>query len=518
MDNGTTMAELLLASARRHRTLPAVKDSERTMTYGEFVEWATRLSNVLRAEGVSDGDHVAVLAEDQVEGLAAYLGVWLAGATVVHLNARLAAPEVQYVLEDSDAKALLHTPGVGELVSSLSNLDDLGFVAALEDAIDTPLGSAMSKASSTPSALRTRPEDRAIIGYTSGTSGRPKGAIASHRAVVLTSRLAPYSFQIPLRSRNVFSGSLSFIGSVWGQVFPHLYVGGMVRLLGRYDADSWFAAIREDRANFTYLPTPLIPDFTTKVEADPGVLEHLRTIFHAGSLAPRPQVEALIDVIGERYLETYGSTEMIGAATATTPAMFTRGCDAADIYSSGGLPVPYGDVWIEAEDGSRVEAGTEGEIVANVDTRFDGYWKAPEKTADVMRNGGFHSGDIGYFDDAGFLYVSGRRSELIVSGGMNVYPAEVERVLLSDPSVREAAVFGVPHPRWGEGVAAAVVAQPGSGLEQDRVVEICKSQLASYKKPTRVFFLDELPVNAARKVDKRALIKRFEAEIHPNGV
>jgi acyl-CoA synthetase (AMP-forming)/AMP-acid ligase II len=517
MADEATMGRLLSASIRRHARLPAVRDGRRSMTYAEMADWSGRLANLLRARGLVQGDRVAVLAEDTVEGIAAYLGVWLAGCSVVHVNARLAAPEVQYIVEDAEVRALLHTPGLADLVADLDRLEDLAFVSDLDDAEGARFGIALGSASTVPPPVTTKPEDCAIVGYTSGTSGRPKGAIASHRAVVLISRLAPYMYRIPPRSTTAYSGSLSFIGSVWGQAFPHLYVGGTVRLLGHYQVDSWFAAIREERANFTYVPTPLVPDFTAGIEAEPKLLEHLTTVFHAGSLTPRPQVEALIDVIGERYVETYGSTEMIGSATATTPEMFTRSCEAADIYSSGGRPVACAEVWIEAEDGSRVDPGVEGEIVAKVDTGFDGYWNAEEKTAEAMRGGGFHSGDVGYFDDAGFLYVSGRRSEMIVSGGMNVYPAEVERVILSDPGVREVAVFGVPHPRWGEGVVAAVVADPGAAIDEDGIVELCRGQLASYKKPTRVALVGRLPLNAARKVDKRALTQLFEDDLDFGG-
>ena len=511
MSHDRTMAELMSATVRRNRRSPALVDADRSMTYEEMFEWAARLANVLRANGLRQGDHVAVIAEDTVEGVAAYIGTWLAGCTVIHVNARHAPPEVRYVLEDSGAKALLYTGGLEALVDAVDGLEDLAFVSSLDDREGSAFGTALRAAPTAPPAITTQAGDRAIVGYTSGTSGRPKGAIASHRAVVLCCRVAPYAFSMPLRSRMAYSGSLSFIGSVWAQVFPHLYIGGMVRLMGRYDVDTWFAAMREDRSTFTYLPTPLIPDFVERVKAEPGVLDHLAVVFHSGSLAPRPQVEALVDAIGGRYVETYGSTEMIGSATATTPAMYTGACEATDILASAGTPIPGSEVWLEREDGSRPTTGEEGEIVICADTSVDGYWNAPEKTAETFRGGAFHSGDVGFFDEAGFLYISGRRSELIVSGGMNVYPAEVERVILADPAVRDAAVFGAPHPRWGEGVAAAIVREPGADLDAERVVEICLGQLASYKKPTKVVFVDELPVNASRKVDKRALTARYGA-------
>lgn len=509
MSKEMTMAALFLSSVRRHGELEAVKDSRRCMTYAELGRWATKTANLLRAQGVRQGDHVAIAAEDNVDGLAAYFGVWLAGGTVVTVNARLAAPEVQYVIEDSEARALLYTGGLAGTVTDLTGLEDLAYVAEVDDSPGARFGGEHAAASDRLPELSTSPGDRAILGYTSGTTGRPKGAVASHRAVTLCTQTAPYLYRIQRRGRLAYSGSLSFIGSVWGQVFPHLYVGGMVRLLGRYEIDSWLAAIADERCTFTYLPTPLFPDFTSAVESDRSILDHLGTVFHSGSLAPRPQVEALVDVIGERYVETYGSTEMIGSATATTPEMFTRGCAAHDIFSSAGQPVPSADVWIESEKGERLATGVEGEVVVHADSSFDGYWNAPEKTAETVRGGGFHTGDVGYFDEAGFMYVTGRRAELIISGGMNVYPAEVERVILSDPRVREAAVFGVPHARWGEGVAAAVVAEPGADLDEERVVAVCRDQLASYKKPTSVIFLEKLPVSAGLKVDKKLLREQF---------
>jgi acyl-CoA synthetase (AMP-forming)/AMP-acid ligase II len=143
---------------------------------------------------------------------------------------------------------------------------------------------------------------------------------------------------------------------------------------------------------------------------------------------------------------------------------------------------------------------------------LDGYWKAPEKTAEALRGGAFHTGDGGYIDEAGFVYVSGRRSELIVSGGMNVYPAEIERVLLGHPAVDAAAVFGVPHERWGEGVGAAIVLRRGASIDDAGIVAHCRSELASYKKPTRVWFVEELPLTAGRKIDKRALRAKLTAK------
>jgi acyl-CoA synthetase (AMP-forming)/AMP-acid ligase II len=312
-----------------------------------------------------------------------------------------------------------------------------------------------------------------------------------------------------------FSASLSFCAAIWGQVLPHLYAGGTVRLLGRYDVDSWIARIEHDRSNWTYLPTPLINDFAEAVERKPAILGHLVTAMHAGSVAPRPHVARVVEALRGRYLETYGMTEVVGCISSTVAEDYTAACPADDILSSAGRPVANATAWVVRGDGSVADVGEEGEIVAVVDPAFDGYWRDSEKTENAFADGVFSTGDVGRFDDHAYLYVTGRISDLIISGGMNVYPAEVERVLAMLPDVRQAAVFGVPHPKWVEGVAAAIVLAPDAGLDREAVIRHCARELASYKKPTRIEFVSELPMVGSQKVDKRALRIRFADSDQP---
>lgn len=504
-----TIGGLLRASALRHATRVAVIDDERSLTYRQWLERGARLANGLRAAGIAPGDRVAVMAHDTVGALEAYFGVWLAGATLVQVNARLAAPELQYLLEDATVSSLLWTPGLARVVDGVRGLDDITLQCAIDPDTDSPYEAMIRSGASTAPPETRGPEDPAIIGYTSGTSGRPKGAVVSHRALTLSTRLTAYNIRVGRYSRMAFSASLSFCAAIWGQVLPHLYVGGMVRLLGRYDVDSWIHHIRRDRSNWTYLPTPLIADFADCVAREPGILDHLATAMHAGSVAPRPHMARAIEVLGGRYLETYGMTEVVGCISATIASDYAEACDARDILTSAGRPVANASAWIVKDDGSVAEAGEEGEIVAVVDPAFDGYWRDPEGTASVYSNGVFRTGDGGRFDEQGYLYVTGRMADMIVSGGMNVYPAEVERVLTMIPEVRQAAVFGVPHPRWVEGVATAIVLAPGATLDRNTVLEHCRRELASYKKPTRIEFVSELPLLGSQKVDKRLLKQRF---------
>lgn len=504
-----TIGGLLRASALRHANRVAVVDDERSLTYRQWLDRSARLANGFRAAGIAPGDRVAVMAHDTVGALEVYFGVWLAGATLVQVNARLAAPELLYQLQNATISGLLWTPDLAGVVEGVSGLEDVALQCVIDPAAGSPYEAMIKSGASTAPAESRTPQDSAIIGYTSGTSGRPKGAVVSHGTLTLSTRLSAYNIRVGRYSRMAFSASLSFCAAIWGQVLPHLYVGGMVRLLGRYDVDSWIDHIRRDRSNWTFIPTPLMVDFADGIAREPGILDHLVTAMHAGSVAPRPHLARAIEVLGGRYLETYGMTEVVGCISATIASDYDEACSAQDILTSAGRPVANASAWIEREDGSLAAVGEEGEIVAAVEPAFDGYWQDPEGTASVYSNGVFRTGDGGRFDEHGYLYVTGRTADMIVSGGMNVYPAEVERVLAMLPEVRQAAVFGVPHPRWLEGVAAAIVLAPGATLDRGTVLEHCRRELAGYKKPTRIEFVSELPLLGSQKVDKRQLKERF---------
>jgi fatty-acyl-CoA synthase len=504
-----TIGGLLRASVQRHADRVALVDEQRSLTYAHWLKRSARLANALHAAGISAGDRVAVMAQDTAGALEAYFGVWLAGATLVQVSARLASPELQYLAEDAAISGLLWTPGLSAVVDGVSGLEDLAFTCAIDPSEGSRYETLIAAAASTVPADSRSPEDTAIIGYTSGTSGRPKGAVVSHRALTLATLLNTHNMRVPRFSRMAFSASLTFCAAIWGQVLPHLYVGGTISLLDRYDVDSWIAHVRSERSTWTYLPTPLIADFAAGVRRNPGILEHLVTTMHAGSLAPRSHVEQAVEVLGARYLEAYGMTEVVGAIATTIGSDYSAGCKATDILSSAGRPLANASLWILAEDGSPAAVGQEGEIAAVVDPAFDGYWRDPEKTQAVYSGGVFRTGDGGRLDEHGYLYVTGRMSDMIVSGGMNVYPAEVERVLAMLPGVRQAAVFGVPHPKWVEGVAAAIVLAADADVDREAVLEHCRRELAGYKKPTRIEFVSELPLMASQKVDKRALKERF---------
>ncbi len=509
-----TVAGLFLRGARRFGEAVAVDDGDSTRTYRQLADEASRLANALRGLGLVPGDRVALMVEDRVEALSAYGACAVGGLVAVHVNARLKAGEIDHIISDSGARALVHTDGVTPEVDACEATAETVVVCIGDNRSMKSLSFAdlVSASSAVPPTDDADAEDLAILAYTSGTTGRPKGAIISHRAVMGCVRLAPYIYRLPSRSRCCFSGSFSFIGAVWGQVFPNLYVGGSVRLLGSYDVDRWFDVMEQQGSTFTFLPTPHMTAFAEHVRRRPSVARTLVSVMHAGSTVPRETVIDIVDALGDRYLDCYGMTEVTGALTATTAEDMRGGSSAEDIFSSVGRAVPTARVVVVDANGDEIPYGSsaQGEIAAEVDTLFSGYWKHPDATAAVMVNGLYRTGDIGRIDAEGYVYVTDRKAGLIVSGGMNVYAAEVERVLASLEGIAEVAVVGVSDDRWGESVAAVVVQHAGSSLDERAVIDHAKRHMASYKKPTRVVFVDSLPRNASMKVIKPELSRLLE--------
>jgi acyl-CoA synthetase (AMP-forming)/AMP-acid ligase II len=326
----------------------------------------------------------------------------------------------------------------------------------------------------------------------------------SQRALTDCVRLMPSMFRISSYGRCAFTGTLSFVSGLWGVIFPHLYTGGTITFLHPYSARSWADHLAADHSTFTYAPTPFIPEFAAELRRRPEILRSLESIIHSGSPVPRSQVEDLVDVAGERYLEAWGMTEGVAPFTATTRDDWRnagRG-QARDIYASAGRPFPSATVAAVGRDGQPLPPGEEGELTVSADIMFDGYLGDPAKTAASFGPHGFRTGDLGRLDEAGYVYVTGRARELIISGGANVYPAEVEAALATLPGVAECTVLGLPDQRWGEAVTAVVVTAPGARLTEQDVIEYLRPRIAGFKRPQRVYFVESLPRNASLKVRK----------------
>ena len=506
-----SVGSLLGGAIARSGDRVALRARGEVRTHRELLANASRLANALAGEGLVPGDHVALMVTDRVESVEAYLACFLGGFTAVHVNDRLASREVDAIVAGADARAFLYTEDVGAKVADVDVLDQIETVIGMGDHAGTghlDWSRLLEDASASTPKVAREPDDLAIIGFTSGTTGRPKGVMHTQETMLRILRHMPVHFDLRPRSRCAFTGTLSFVSAIWGAVLPHLYLGGEVSFMAGIDPEEWIDRLIVERSDFTYVPTPLAPDFIDQVSKRPEVLDHLRVAFHSGSKMPRQVVERMVEVVGSRFGEAYGMTESGAPVTRTEDRDWDPSNTAHDVFASVGRAVHIADVAIVDAEGARLPPGEPGEIEVFSETQFVGYYKSPEVTESTLVGGRIRTGDIGWMDDAGYLYVTDRLKDMVVSGGMNVFPAEVEGALADLTGLSEIAVFGVPDERWGETVVAvAVVAD--QRLDEAAIIAACRERLASYKKPTRVVFVDRLPRTASLKVDKPELRQRW---------
>lgn len=504
-----TLGELFANAGRRFPDNIAIASCGRERTFAEVIDRGWRLAHALRDRGLEPGAKVAAMLGNRVESLEVYVGLALGGYTAVHVNDRLTATEVDYVLADSGARGFIHTDGAAEVAGQLAGAPSMSaWLSIVDDAPPSGAESfdaAVEAAAATPSPVDVAVEDIALIGYTSGTTGFPKGVLVSHRAVVNCIKLVPYAYRFPLQGHAAFPGGWSFVSGLWGVIFPHFYTGGTVSFIPGASPEEWGRHMVERGSTFTLGLTPLIPGLMAALKAHPAALDTLQSVLHSGGPLPAELASELVALIDDRLVETYGMTEVVGPITITNRSDWRGLGKARSIFESVGRPLPTSSMRVADVEGRSVPDGEVGELVISADTMFSGYHNQPEKTALALRGDEYFTGDLGYRDEAGYYYLTGRAQDLIVSGGANVYPAEVERVLLLMDEVVDAAVFALPDARWGEAVSAAVVLAPGAAPSEDDIRAFARTQLAGYKKPVHVFFVDALPRNASMKVMKHIL-------------
>lgn len=506
---GDTVGTLLAASLTRGGDRVALRARGVTRTHRELLANAARFANALAGLGVRPGDQVALMLADRVESVEAYLGCFLGGFPAIHVNDRLVPRELAAVLDGADARVFVYTDSVAATVASAGALPDI-VVAIGEPAVGSHrrFDAVLSAAGVGVPVVPRSPDDLAIVGYTSGTTGTPKGVMHSQRTLLRILSHMPVHFSAGPYSRCAFTGTLSFVAGIWGVLLPHLYLGGEVSFMAGLPPDEWFDRMVAERSQFTYVPTPLAGAFVEQVRRRPEVLDSLAVAIHSGSKMPAGAVRSLIEEIGPRFITAYGMTETGAPVTRTVAEDWGPDACAADVFASAGRPAHIADITIVDARGAALPPGENGEIVVRSQTLFTGYYRRPETTAEAMLDGGLRTGDIGYLDDAGYLYVTDRAKDMIVSGGMNVYPAEVESALADLPGLSEVAVFGVPDERWGETVVAVAVVDDPT-LDEEAIIQAARERVASYKKPTRVRFADTLPRTASLKIDKPALRRQW---------
>jgi long-chain acyl-CoA synthetase len=515
------LAGILEQHARRRPDRVAFVCGPQRITYGELNELACRIAGGLAASGIRRGDHVALLCPNLPYFPAAYFGILKTGATVVPLNVLLKPREIAYHLRDSDAKALICFEGTAELPMAdaakaaiavvptcrqMIVIPRAGSSATAEDRDVVTLDQLKAGHAGTFESVTTSPDDTAVILYTSGTTGQSKGAELTHGNMVINAMVSAelcvtghdeegnYSTAVTLP---LFHATAQTV-----QMNAYLHLGGKLVLLPRFDPAALLELMALERiTHWIGVPTMYwaLLQYVRANNVDVSSLAGTLKIANSGG-APMP-VELMADfqkTFGVRIVEGYGLSE-------TSPVACFNHLDRPSKPGTVGQPISFVDVMCVDDHDEPVPAGTPGEVVIRGHNVMKGYYKNPEATAEAMRNGWFHTGDIGTIDADGYVSIVDRKKDMILRGGFNVYPREIEEVLMTHPSVSLAAVIGVPDDRLGEEVKAIIVPKPSAQITEDELRAWCKTQFAAYKYPRLIEFRTELPTTATGKVLKREL-------------
>ena len=496
-----TLYEMLHHTTGRNPAAPLLRYRGQTISYGEMTDTVERFAGGLAALGVRKHSHVALLLPNGPQFIIAYLAASRPGAAVIPLNVLYRPDEARYILADADVDVLVTAAPFRPLVQALRpHLPRLRHVimASEEPATAEEIDFRALCRHAPGKGAFTLESDVAVILYTSGTTGRPKGAMLTHRNLLANADSC--TKVLKLGADDTFLSALPLFHAFAAMVFLVVPVvaGARIQLMERFMPAHCLQLMEESRATvFGGVPSMIGLLLQLSRETHPD-LSALRLCISGGAPLPPELWLAFEALYAVKMVEGYGLTEAAPVVAANPP-------DGVRKPGSIGLPIPGIQAKIVDEDGRALPAGEIGELIIHGENVMKGYLKRPEDTAQIIRAGWLHTGDLARMDTDGYLYIVGRKKELIIVGGLNVYPGEVERVLVEHPAVLEAAAFGLPDTTRGEAVYAAVVPRPGETVSEKALQTLCREKLAPYKVPRAIDIRAELPKNALGKVLRRLL-------------
>ncbi|HYF18000.1 MAG TPA: AMP-binding protein [Ramlibacter sp.] len=490
------IADGIRAAAARAPRKVAVTEGRRRLTYAALVERIDRVANVAHAGlGLRHGERAAVLMPNRLEYLELVCGLSSAGVAVATIGPAAAPAEIRFICEDSGARVLFIAP---ELQDAARTAAPAGIerIVVLGDEYEGLL----AQAAGSRCDLGVSETDVFAIPYTSGATGRPKGVMLTHRSRVLSCHAVAVEHQCYGPDDRAIATTPMFHGAGFLMALAPVFFGGSVEVLPRFDIGQLLEAIERNQATSVYMvPTHFAALFGLGAELRRHDLSSLKAVISGTAPLAQSMKARIIQTFGEgRLYERYGSTEA-SIVTVLRPA------DQLRKIACVGQPMHATHVRVVDDEGRDMATGEVGELAVSSPYLFAGYLNLPEVTAQAFRGEWFVTGDLARQDDEGYVYLVDRKSDMIISGGENVYPREVEEVLLAQPAVAECGVTGAPHPYWGEQVTAFVVLRPGARADAAGLQAACRERLSRYKVPKDIHFVPALPRNTMGKVVRRSL-------------
>jgi long-chain acyl-CoA synthetase len=520
------LAQLVEENARKYPDREAIVSGATRLTYAQLNAMSNQVANGLRARGIGRGDNIALTCPNVPYFPIAYYGILKAGAAAVPLNILLAAPEIAYHLKDCNARAFFCFEGSTAL--PVGETGHQGFVEAgggenfilmTADRAAVPtipgvttLAALMQGQPTTFVTAATEPQDTAVILYTSGTTGRPKGAELTHSNLLLNAMVSRDLYLPVAQERNVALVVLPLF-HVFGmtvQMNAMMVLGSTLVLMPRFDPAAALELMLAEGINFFCgVPTMywglLSGAQSNGIDTKP-IADNLRLCISGGAALPLELLQNFEQAFGVPILEGFGLSE-------TSPVICFNQLGFPRKPGSIGRPLFATEMRLVDDDDRDVEQGQPGEIIVRGHSVMKGYYNRPEATEQATRGGWFHTGDIAYMDKDGYFFIIDRKKDMIIRGGYNIYPRELEEVLMTHPAVSLVAVLGVPHPVLGEEVKAYVIRRPGTTITVEDLTVWCKEQMATYKYPRYIEFREALPMTATGKILKRELRDQEQHEV-----
>ncbi len=507
-----TLADMTRRQALERPDRVAWKFEGRETTFGRFHERSNQVANGLAAAGIGAGQRVAQIGKNSDLFFEIFFGTSKTRGALVPVNWRLAAPEISYIINDARAEVLFVGSDFYDVVAGLGpELATIREIIALDGghpewpAYEDWLG---SQSGGEPNSV-PEPGDTAVQMYTSGTTGHPKGTETTHENLFWqvhegANELGTWNDQDVTQ---VVMPQFHIAGTAWGLM--GFFAGAQGIIMAEVDPPAILASLpRDGVTKVLYVPAVVL--FLLQV---PGIektdFSSLELIVYGAAPMPLELLEKAMTVFGCDFAQVYGLTETTGAVTFLPP---DEHISRSPRLKSCGKPYSCVELRIVGEDGQELPVGEIGEVATRTVLNMKGYWNLPDDTARAVRGDWFHTGDAGYVDDEGYLYIHDRVKDMVISGGENVYPAEVENVLHQHPAVADAAVIGVPDERWGEAVKAIIVKEPAAELTTEELIAFTRERIAHYKAPKSVDFVAELPRNPSGKILKRELREPYWAD------
>lgn len=508
-----SVGELFVRAVRRYGPRPAIRFGDLTLTYSEMGEGISRYFQALRDIGVTSGTGVCVLLSNRPEAILVRAAVLMLGARYTPLNPLGSVSDHAFITGDAEAEILIIEDRFAAMIDTILHDNAVRQVLTIgEVAGRANLTTAVAARSPEPLRCEANPLGIAGINYTGGTTGKPKGIVYSHRVLVMNVLMALAEWDWP--PRPVMALMTPMAHAAGYLTAPVFVKGGTILIQDGFDADAFIDAVEQDRVSATFLVPTMIYALVNHPRVSQADLSSLKLIVYGAAPISLPLLEQATEIFGDVFLQLYAQSE--APMTVTTLNLDDHREADADRLLSCGYPMVGVDVRLLDDEGSQVAVGEVGEVCVRGPLVMEGYWKRPDENAATLKDGWLHTGDLAREDEQGYLYVIDRKKDMIISGGFNVYPKEVEDALAQHPGVAQAAVFSIPDPKWGEAVKAAIVPRPGANPSERELIEHVRALKGPVASPKSIDFVEAMPQTALGKLDKKALRAPYWNDVRRN--